>query len=105
MRRIASSAARTIESTVLSCNRVAELILQSGGGELVGAPVDVIARPLDLAPIALHVSEVRRILGEKLEAAEILRILRRLGFELIPEPGEEPRVHGADSELAAGCRT
>jgi phenylalanyl-tRNA synthetase beta chain len=78
------------ESTVLSCNRVAELILQSGGGELVGAPIDVIARKLDLAPIALHISEVVRILGEKLEVAEILRILRRLGFELIPEPGEEP---------------
>jgi phenylalanyl-tRNA synthetase beta chain len=78
------------ESTVLSSNRVAELILQSGGGELVGRPVDVIARRLDLAPIALHLSEVHRILGEKLEAAEILRILRHLGFELIPEPGEEP---------------
>jgi phenylalanyl-tRNA synthetase beta chain len=77
------------ESTVLSCNRVAELILQSGGGELVGGPVDVVARRLDQAPLALHLSEVRRILGEKLEAAEILRILRRLGFELIPEPGEE----------------
>jgi phenylalanyl-tRNA synthetase beta chain len=77
------------ESTVLSCNRVAELILQSGGGELIGGPVDVIARRLDQAPIALRVSEVHRILGEKLEAAEILRILRRLGFELIPEPGEE----------------
>src|SRR5579863_2714942 len=77
------------ESTVLSCNRVAELILQSGGGELVGEPVDVIERRLDLAPIALHVSEVHRILGEKLEAREILRILRRLGFELIPEPGED----------------
>jgi phenylalanyl-tRNA synthetase beta chain len=78
------------ESTVLSCNRVAELILQSGGGELVGEPVDVVARRLDLAPIALHLSEVHRILGEKLEAAEIVRVLRRLGFELIPEPGEEP---------------
>ncbi|HXR15089.1 MAG TPA: phenylalanine--tRNA ligase subunit beta [Terriglobales bacterium] len=78
------------ESTVLSCDRVAELILQSGGGELFGAPVDVIARPLDMAPVALHLSEVHRILGEKLEAAEILRILRHLGFELIPEPGEEP---------------
>ena len=33
------------ESTVLSCDRVAELILQSGGGELVGGVVDVIARP------------------------------------------------------------
>jgi phenylalanyl-tRNA synthetase beta chain len=78
------------ESTVLSCNRVAELILQSGGGELVGGLVDVIARKLDMAPIALHLSEVHRILGEKLEPAEILRILRRLGFEMIPEPGEEP---------------
>jgi phenylalanyl-tRNA synthetase beta chain len=78
------------ESTVLSCNRVAELILQSGGGELVGGPVDVIARPLDMAPLALRLSEVHRILGEKLEVAEILRTLRRLGFELIPEPGDEP---------------
>jgi phenylalanyl-tRNA synthetase beta chain len=77
------------ESTVVSCNRVAELILQSGGGELIGGPVDVVARRLDQAPLALHLSEVRRILGEKLAAAEILRILRRLGFELIPEPGEE----------------
>jgi phenylalanyl-tRNA synthetase beta chain len=77
------------ESTILSCDRVAELILQSGGGELVGGPIDVIARKLDLAPIALHVSEVHRILGEKLQTGEILRILRRLGFELIPEPGEE----------------
>src|SRR6202795_4657791 len=78
------------ESTLLSCNRVAELILQSGGSELVAGPVDVIARRLDQAPVALHLSEVHRILGEKLETTEILRILRRLGFELIPEPGEEP---------------
>jgi phenylalanyl-tRNA synthetase beta chain len=78
------------ESTVLSCDRVAELILQSGGGDLIGAPVDLIARRLDQAPVALHLSEVHRILGENLEAAEILRILRRLGCALIPEPGEEP---------------
>src|SRR6202521_1641190 len=82
------------ESTLLSCNRVAELILQSGGGELVAGPVDVIARRLDQAPVALRVSEVHRILGKKLEAAEILRILRRLGFELIPEPGEELEFTG-----------
>src|SRR5580692_1737582 len=77
------------ESTVLSCDRVAELILQSGGGELVAGLLDVVARRLDQAPLALHLSEVRRILGENLEAAEILRILRRLGFDLIPEPGED----------------
>jgi phenylalanyl-tRNA synthetase beta chain len=78
------------ESTVLSCNCVAELILQSGGGELVGGPVDVVARPIDQAPVVLRFSEVCRILGEILDTTEIMRILKRLGFELMPEPGEEP---------------
>jgi phenylalanyl-tRNA synthetase beta chain len=78
------------ESTVLSCDRVAELILASGGGELIGGPVDVIARRIDLAPVALHLSEVHRILGDKLETNEIFRILKQLGFELMPERGGDP---------------
>ena len=78
------------ESTILSCDRVAELILQSGGGELAGDVVDVIARKIDQAPIELRLSEVHRILGPGLEANQVVRILQRLGFELIPEPGEEP---------------
>jgi len=78
------------ESTILSCDRVAELILQSGGGKLIGPPIDVIARPLDQAPIGLRMSEVRRILGSGLDANQVARILRRLGFELLPEPGEDP---------------
>lgn len=77
------------ESNLLSCDRVAELILNSGGGELVGEPIDVIARRLDQAPVALSISEVWRILGGNLEAHQIVRILKRLGFELLPEPGEE----------------
>ena len=77
------------ESTILSCNRVAELILQSGGGELIGEPLDIIARHLDQAPVALRISEVRRILGGNLDAHQVVRILKRLGFELLPEPGEE----------------
>ncbi len=78
------------ESTVLSCDRVAELILESAGGELSGGPTDVIARQVDLAPVALHLSEVHRILGEKLETNEIFRILKQLGFELMPERGGDP---------------
>jgi len=34
------------DSTVLSCDRVAELILESGGGELQGDVIDLIARPM-----------------------------------------------------------
>jgi len=73
------------ESTILSCDRVAELILQSGGGELIGDPTDVIARHLDQAPISLRISEVRRILGSNLESSQIIRILKALGFDIVPE--------------------
>ncbi len=72
------------ESTVPSCDRVAELILQSGGGES-GSVVDVVSRGMDLAPVVLRLSEVRRILGGKLDANEIFGLLKRLGFVLIPE--------------------
>ncbi len=51
------------ESTVVSCDLVAQMILESGGGELVGDVVDVVSRPMDQAPVVLRVSEVRRILG------------------------------------------
>ena len=77
------------ESTVLSCNRVAELILESGGGELLGDLIDVVARKLDQAPIALRLSEVHRILGGGLDGNQVARILKRLGFDVVPEPGED----------------
>src|SRR5207245_1193060 len=83
------------ESTVLSCDRVAELILQSGGGELVGDVVDVASKKMDQAPVVLRVSEAQRILGGKVDAGEIFRILKKLGFELIPEGQADAqfRVH------------
>src|ERR1700756_5028732 len=77
------------ESTVPSCDRVAELILQSGGGELASGVIDAVARPMELAPVALHVSEVHRILGTSLEAREVYRILSKLGFDVMPERGGE----------------
>jgi phenylalanyl-tRNA synthetase beta chain len=77
------------ESTIPSANRVAELILTSGGGTLIGDVIDVIARQLDLAPVELDLREVERILGKKLPALEISRILTHLGFVLAP--GSEGR--------------
>jgi phenylalanyl-tRNA synthetase beta chain len=73
------------ESTVLSCDLVAALILESGGGELVGDTIDVVSKQIDLAPVVLRVSEVQRILGGNLNTGEIFRILKKLGFTLIPE--------------------
>jgi phenylalanyl-tRNA synthetase beta chain len=79
------------ESTVVSTNRVAELTLQSGAGQLVGDVIDVVVGRRDQAPIVLNISEVHRILGKALSAQEILRILSRLGFEVVAgrQEGEE----------------
>jgi phenylalanyl-tRNA synthetase beta chain len=74
-----------IESTVLSTDRVAELILNSGGGQLVGDIVDVSVGRRDLAPIALQIPEVQRILGNHVSTPEMLGILTRLGFEYAAE--------------------
>ncbi len=68
--------------TPVACDRVAELILQSAGGELEGERIDTVGRKLEREPITLHSSEVRRNLGIDLPASEIERILRRLGFGL-----------------------
>ncbi len=73
------------ESTILSCDLVAALILESGGGELVGDVIDVVSRKMDQAPVVLRLSEVQRILGGNLATREIFRILKKLGFTLIPE--------------------
>jgi phenylalanyl-tRNA synthetase beta chain len=85
------------ESTVVSANRVAELILsscgESGGGTLVGGVIDVIARQLDLAPVELDLREVQRILGEQLSTLEISRILTRLGFTMLPGREDTYLVH------------
>ncbi len=76
-------------ATSLACARVAQRILESAGGQLHGSEIDAVARPLDQAPVILRIPEVHRILGEKLGTEEILRILRGLGFDLIPEPSAE----------------
>src|SRR5450631_2892104 len=53
--------------TPLACDRVAELILASAGGELYGGQIDTVARKPENAPITLHRSEVNRILGIDLD--------------------------------------
>ena len=83
------------ESTVLSCDLVAQMILESGGGELVGDVVDVVSKKMDQAPVVLLIADVKRILGGSLDSGLIYQLLKRLGFSLIPEGQDEAqfRVH------------
>jgi phenylalanyl-tRNA synthetase beta chain len=77
-------------ATPLACALVAQRIVESGGGIIEDGLIDAIAREIDQAPVLLRVSQVHRILGSKLEVHEILTVLKRLGFELVPEPGAQP---------------
>jgi phenylalanyl-tRNA synthetase beta chain len=81
------------ESTVVSCDLVAGLILASGGGELIGEAIDVVSKKMDQAPVVLRLSEVHRILGGNLSTGEIFRILKKLGFGLIPEGQADAQFH------------
>ena len=69
-------------ATLLACNRVSELILQTAGGELEGDPVDAIARNLVRYSIWLRRSEIQRHLGQDIPDETVNRILSRLGFKL-----------------------
>jgi phenylalanyl-tRNA synthetase beta chain len=77
--------------TPLACDRVAELILTSAGGELNGQRIDAIGRTLDRPPILLRRSEIKRNLGVDIAQNEVARILRRLGF---------PAVSSASGDLS-----
>jgi phenylalanyl-tRNA synthetase beta chain len=88
------------ESTVVSANRVAELIHGSGGGALIGGAIDVVARQMDLAPVELDLREVRRILGQEIGALEISRILTRLRHA----SRRRRQLSRPHPKLAARCR-
>src|SRR5262249_62407720 len=77
-------------ATSLACALVAQRIIEAGGGKLDGSQIDAVARNIDQAPVALRIGQVHRILGSKLETHHIAAILKRLGFELVPEPGSQP---------------
>src|SRR5438270_4732711 len=68
-------------ATAVACDRVAELILETAGGKL-GGYHDAVARQLNRDPVQLDRSELRRILGQDIPESDVMRILRRLGFEI-----------------------
>jgi phenylalanyl-tRNA synthetase beta chain len=66
--------------TPMACARVAELILETAGGQLEGPEADAYPRKITRPTLTLRRSEVRRHLGQDIPDTEIARILRRLGF-------------------------
>ena len=91
--------------TPLACDRVAELILASAGGELHGEQIDTVARKPERAPIMLHRSEVNRILGIDIDEDEIQRILRPARFRRHARNGRRLQHPGSDLASRRGARS
>jgi len=88
-------------ATPLACARVAQLILESGGGMLEGGEIDAVARRIARPAVWLRHSEIQRILGQPIPQREVRRILDRLGFATTPGRGAKPAAKKA-KKAAAG---
>ena len=80
-----------------------QMILESGGGELVGDVVDVISKKMDQAPVVLHVSEVRRILGGSMDCGADFPPAEAARLRADSRGAGRRAVSRAHSELAARC--
>jgi len=76
-------------ATALACNRVAELILTSAGGELEGEPVDAIAGHVVRHSLILRQREILRQLGKDIPETQVTGLLIRLGFKAEQRKGED----------------
>jgi phenylalanyl-tRNA synthetase beta chain len=83
----------------LACARVAQMILESAGGRPEGGEIDALARHVPRPAINLRGREVARILGQEIAPEEMQRILRRLGFTVLPRPQASAAAEGAAFSL------
>jgi phenylalanyl-tRNA synthetase beta chain len=61
------------------------LILSLAGGNPQGSPIDLYPLPKRPQPISLRLPRVTRLLGEPVEANEVEKNLRSVGFRIAPE--------------------
>jgi phenylalanyl-tRNA synthetase beta chain len=69
--------------TPVACARVCELIQQTAGGD-VSNEIDIVARRVERPRLALHRSEIKRILGVDVPSERVQQMLGRLGFGVTP---------------------
>jgi phenylalanyl-tRNA synthetase beta chain len=66
----------------LALARAVEMLTTIAGARVDGAPVDIQSAPIERHRIALRPSRVSRLLGVSVRAAEIERLLLRVGYEV-----------------------
>lgn len=80
------------QAQVRAADRVAQLIAEIAGGEVLGGAIDVCPRPARRDPVRLRLSRFERLIGFGVEIERAAHILRALGFDI--------QVVGEDQLLA-----
>lgn len=77
----------------VALSRLARLIMLVAGGVIDTAPVDIgPGEELETRTVALRPARVERLLGERIPADEVSRLLRAVGFEVRAEGADMMRV-------------
>lgn len=74
-----------VEAIPALVDYAAKLILSVAGGTPQGSPIDLYPLPKRPQPISLKLPRVARLLGEPVDAIEVERSLRTVGFRIAPE--------------------
>ena len=70
------------QNTIRAVQRACELVELLGAGEVVDGVIDVIPNELPVTTLALEPNRINALLGTDIPAAEMERILTKLGFDL-----------------------
>ena len=76
-----------VELGPTALNRVARIVIAVAGGRVESPPVDILVADALRTPIVLRTSRVERVLGDRVSAGEIARLLRAIEFEADVEDG------------------
>lgn len=94
-----------ISRTVDVLKRAAQLICETGGGQIASAVTDVYPEPVRPVEISFTFAYIRRLSGKDYEASTIRGILKALGFRILAEEPESLTVavphHKTDITLPA----
>lgn len=83
---------------ILGVQRGIELMRQTGGGQVAKGIIDEYPKPAPVVTVDLPVSEVKRLLGIAIPAAECASLLKRQGFK-VEIKGETLHVTAPDNRM------
>ena len=93
------------DGTRWAAERAAQLIVETGGGEVAKGAIDVYPKKMKPKRVKFRSAQIKRILGYEIPKKDVVRIFRKLGFEIDDARGNDwtvvvpPFRHDVDREI------